>query len=249
MANPQKENGSTDIANELLEAIYSFGFNGTDLAIILCILRYTYGFHRKEHELSIKFISNATKRHKIEVSKSIKKLIASEVLIEYEKPSFASTREIGINKNYSKWNTHQLVKILTGSENTNTTVSEITNSPVSENTNQETKNIKLKNKLNIYNVDSSNQRERFEALWNLYPRKEGKENAFKKYQRICKRVDDETIKRGILNYIEEIQKKGTEKKYIKMGSTWFNGECWNDEYEDTSLNFENRKSEVNKIWQ
>ena len=56
MASPQKENGSTDIANELLEAIYSSNFNAPQLDIIYCLIRYTYGFHRKSHKLSINFI-------------------------------------------------------------------------------------------------------------------------------------------------------------------------------------------------
>lgn len=150
MANPQKENGSTDIANELLEIIYSSKFNGTELAIILCILRYTYGFHRKEHDLSITFIAKAINRHKLEVSKYINNLIKKNVLIEYEKPSFLSSRQVGINKDYSKWNTIQLVKLLTGNKNTNTTVSKITNTTVSKITNQETKNKTKKETKNIY---------------------------------------------------------------------------------------------------
>lgn len=145
MANPQKENGSTDIANELLEAIYSSNFNGTEYAILLCVLRYTYGFHRKEHSLSINFIAKATNKHKINISNTINNLIKNNVLIETKKPSFNSVREVGINKDYSKWNDYQLAKRLTVNENTNATVSELTNRGVSELTNQETKN-KTKNK-------------------------------------------------------------------------------------------------------
>ena len=56
----QLENGYTKIANELLVAIYGTNFNATQLKIILCVIRYTYGFNRKSHELSIGFISKAT---------------------------------------------------------------------------------------------------------------------------------------------------------------------------------------------
>lgn len=150
MANPQKENGSTDIANELLEIIYSSKFNGTELAIILCVLRYTYGFHRKEHSLSISFIAKAINRHKHEISKYIIKLINDNVLVETKKPSFNSVREVGINKDYSKWNYYQSVKLLTVSKTTNTTVSKITDTPVSKITDQETKNETKKETKNIY---------------------------------------------------------------------------------------------------
>ena len=80
-------------------------------------------------------------------------------------------------------------------------------------------------------VHSANRRERFEVLWSLYPRKEGKTNAFKKYEKICNKVDDETIKQGIERYIQYINNRNIESQYVKMGSTWFNGECWNDDYE------------------
>ena len=102
---------------------------------------------------------------------------------------------------------------------------------------------------NIYNIDRLGQidtiddakityEDRFNALWEIYPRKEGKVNAFKKFKKICKNVNDDDIKTGILKYIKYIQENKIEKQYIKQGSTWFNGECWNDEYNlggDTSV--------------
>lgn len=229
MANPQKENGSTDIANELLEAIYSSEFNGTELAILLCVLRYTYGFHRKKHELSLSFITKATHRHRNGVSRAINDLIKRNVLTQYSNPSFNSTREIGINKDYNKWVEIELHNDVPVTLECDRPVTLLCDTPVTVLCDQETKN-KTKNKTkNIY-VEKSTLKERFDALWMLYPRKEGKANAFKKYQRVCKNVEDEKIKKGILNYVERIKRENIDAKYIKMGSTWFNGECWNDEY-------------------
>lgn len=231
MANPQKENGSTDIANELLEAIYSFNFTANQFKIILCIIRYTYGFKRKSHNLSLNFIAKAINNNSKEfISREVKKLIKDNVLIEYSSPSFNSTRKIGINKDYSCWRSQQLTYKSTGDLEVNRTVDLQVNPPVDLQVNQETKNNKTKNKTkNIY-VENSTIKFRFDNLWKLYPRKEGKANAFKKYQKICKKVNDEIIEQGIKNYVEKIKKENIEEKYIKMGSTWFNGECWNDEY-------------------
>ena len=39
------------------------------------------------------------------------------------------------------------------------------------------------------------------------------------------------VKAGILNYLDYIKAKKIEPQFIKQGSTWFNGECWNDEYD------------------
>ena len=72
----------------------------------------------------------------------------------------------------------------------------------------------------------------FEELWSKYPRKEGKKAAFASYQRAKKKgatFDD--VKAGILNYLDYIKIKKIEPQYIKQGSTWFNGEHWNDEYD------------------
>ena len=72
----------------------------------------------------------------------------------------------------------------------------------------------------------------FEELWSKYPRKEGKKAAFASYQRAKKKgatFDD--VKAGILNYLDYIKIKKIETQYIKQGSTWFNGEHWNDEYD------------------
>ena len=69
-------------------------------------------------------------------------------------------------------------------------------------------------------------------LWNIYPRKEGKKAAFASYQRAKKKgVVFDDVKAGVLNYLDYIKAKKVEAKYIKQGSTWFNGECWNDEYD------------------
>lgn len=73
----------------------------------------------------------------------------------------------------------------------------------------------------------------FERLWQLYPRKQGKKEA-KKFYAIAVRngtaVDE--IEAGIKRYCEYIRKNGIEKQFIKHGSKWFEGQCWNDEYED-----------------
>ena len=73
----------------------------------------------------------------------------------------------------------------------------------------------------------------FEELWKLYPRKVGKTKALTYYKKARKNTTFEEVKQGILNYCAEIKKKKIDMKYIKHGSTWFNNQGWNDEYEVT----------------
>ena len=83
--------------------------------------------------------------------------------------------------------------------------------------------------------------EDFNKLWKLYPRKEGKKKAFEAYKRAIKNgITNKEIQTGIVKYLTQIKVQGTTKEYIKNGSTWFNQECWNDEY-----NLGQEKSPVN----
>lgn len=74
-------------------------------------------------------------------------------------------------------------------------------------------------------------REEFEKLWKLYPRKQGKETAFNAYKKaVAKGATNEEIAEGIRRYVEYIKANRIEARYIKHGATWFNQNCWNDEY-------------------
>ena len=73
----------------------------------------------------------------------------------------------------------------------------------------------------------------FNELWELYPRKQGKKKALDKYIQCMKNniTNYEIVKQGIINYNRHIEKNKVPNQYIKQGSTWFNNECWNDQYD------------------
>ena len=74
--------------------------------------------------------------------------------------------------------------------------------------------------------------EEFEYIWGRYPRKEGKKAALASYKRARKKgVEYTVVLNGVLNYLSYIKAKKIEPQFIKQGSTWFNGEHWNDEYD------------------
>lgn len=117
MASPQKENGYTSIANELLEQIYRRRFSASQLKILLLVIRFTYGFNRKTATLSNTFIAAGTGMHEITVSKEVGTLLRDNVLKLYKKPSFHNSRIIGINKDYESWLNHlELAEALRVSE-------------------------------------------------------------------------------------------------------------------------------------
>lgn len=88
------------------------------------------------------------------------------------------------------------------------------------------------NKENTSNQDSIETD--FEKLWKLYPNKKGKSAALKSYKRSIKNgTTNKQIQDGIVLYKKEIAVKGIEQSYQKHGSTFFSGECWNDDYESS----------------
>lgn len=102
-----------------------------------------------------------------------------------------------------------------------------TNNQQTTNNTQEGKEIKN-------NISSKFLEEEFETLWRMYPRKSGKKKSHDAYIRARKGgTTYEEVEAGILAYKDYIKAKGIEQQYIKMGSTYFNGKCWEDSYEET----------------
>lgn len=103
MANPQVENGYTKIANELIEALYRTKLNGTQFRIVLAIIRYTYGFSKKETNMSLSFISSATNQNRNQVKREIDELIKNNILTVVKEFDTKNSRTLQINKDYENW--------------------------------------------------------------------------------------------------------------------------------------------------
>ena len=92
-------------------------------------------------------------------------------------------------------------------------------------------------------TDDKTLTDRFESIWKDYPRKEGKKKAFASYKRALKNgVTDEEIMEGLEKYNQYIKKEKTDRKYIAHGSTWFNENRWQDEYDVNSNKGSNEKT-------
>ena len=82
--------------------------------------------------------------------------------------------------------------------------------------------------------------EDFEYLWNLYPKKQGKQTALKAYESAVKRgTTKEEVETGIRNYIAWLNANHTDAQYIKNGDTFFRGAHWQNDYTITGVNTNN----------
>lgn len=114
MANPQKEDGYTPIANEILDALVQAPFLGAELRVILYIIRKTYGFGKTEDGISLTQFEHATNQSRPTVVKAIKNLqLVNTIELVNSGNSKNSFNIYKFNKNYESWklvNTCQLVK-------------------------------------------------------------------------------------------------------------------------------------------
>lgn len=103
MASPQVENGYTRVSNELLKAIVRTKMNGTQFAIVLAVIRATYGFHKKSRTLGLAFFAVATKHNKRKIGIELNKLINKKILIVEKGHCLGHSRELKLNKDYESW--------------------------------------------------------------------------------------------------------------------------------------------------
>ena len=107
------------------------------------------------------------------------------------------------------------------------TVKPMTENPQQLNTESD---INITNKKLNINVQTEQE---FEEVWKIYPRKEDKKKAFLAYKTARKKASFDEIKKGVETYSNHIKASNTDKRYIKLGATYFNGECWANNYEQS----------------
>jgi phage replication O-like protein O len=82
LANPQKENGYTPIANEILEALYLVNLSPYEWRVLLFILRRTYGWRKPEDIISLSQFCDSVKLQRSHVCRSLKKLLHKNIITQ-----------------------------------------------------------------------------------------------------------------------------------------------------------------------
>jgi len=88
----------------------------------------------------------------------------------------------------------------------------------------------------------------FNSFWKAYPRKENKHQALTKYKSIIKKYDQDKLYEMLERYVNDIEIKKMEKKYIPHCSTWLNQKRYLDfeEYEIQAI--EQPEAAVTSNW-
>ncbi len=110
MANPQKENGFTPIANEIIESLVKIDLLGAEWRVLLFIIRKTYGYHKKSDRISFTQFEKGTGISRQTINKTIKNLVAKGLIVKICLP--AGNIGYSFIKDHENWvvKTHLLVK-------------------------------------------------------------------------------------------------------------------------------------------
>ncbi|WP_312993204.1 replication protein [Achromobacter animicus] len=97
---PQVEDGHTRLANELLEAMCRAGFSARQWAVVMAVVRKTYGYGKKADDISLGQLSSMTGIAKPHVSRAVNDLIVAGVL---RRSAGTFGNSLSLNKRYKQW--------------------------------------------------------------------------------------------------------------------------------------------------
>lgn len=237
MASPQTENGFTRIANELLDVILSYRCSTLQKEIILAVIRYTYGFQRKEAQLSVRFLAKYLSRSYQKVSVAVKGLIEKNVIhIVREYNCNQQARILKLNKDYDSWNS--LDSLPDGEQLPNS----IENSPPEGEQNSpldgEQRNKTPKKTLNKYSSQD------FEKFWSIFPNSElggkgSRKRAMSEFLKLSPgKVTLETLIAAVTKQAEYklfMKSKGEFVPQFQHVERWIKNERWNDEIPEQQI--------------
>lgn len=215
MANPQKENGYIQIANEIAEVLCKTQLSGYQNRLLWAIWRKTYGWNKKEDWVANSQLIELTGLKKGHVSRAKKELIERNILVT------KTGNKIQFNKDYSQW--WQLPKLVTTKKVTKIR----TELPKSEpklpklGDTKETIQKTLIQKTITPIVP-------FEKFWELYPNKKSKKVAFTLWCRLSNN-DKELCLTALPDHIKSDQWIRDGGRFIPHPSTWLNQRRWEDD--------------------
>ena len=102
MADPQLENGFTTVADELLEALALASLSAREYALVLAIIRRTYGWRKKKDQIAASQLAEATGIPSGKIWGLVRGLEEKHV-VTVHRPGPGKIVTIGIQKDHSKW--------------------------------------------------------------------------------------------------------------------------------------------------
>lgn len=97
---PQLEGGYTRIANELIDALLDAGLTSRQWAVVMAVIRKTYGFHKTRENLSLSQLSDMTGMSRANASRTVAELVERGILSRTDE---RASMVLGLIKRYKNW--------------------------------------------------------------------------------------------------------------------------------------------------
>lgn len=228
---------NTKVKNENFIVIQGYMINELNLkGNELLIYAIITGFSQDEGQVfsgSLQYLAEWTNSTKQSVIKCLKSLIEKGHINKNEKflngvkfCEYYSTKFNGV-VNKVEWGGKQ--SLIGGSKQSLTNNIDINN--IEDNINNKIENIYTP--IQEKKKDEELLKEEFDKLWELYPKKVGKEKSFTKYKKYrTSKGNDYCTYEEVFNGLERYLKYVKQNSWYSPadGSTWFNNKRWNDEY-------------------
>ena len=99
-ASPQAEDGHIDIANETAEVLAKTNLSEYENRILWVIWRKTYGWHKKQDQISFTQFQKATGLHRRHVQRTLKRLMERNIVASQ---GYSRIITYQFQKDYTKW--------------------------------------------------------------------------------------------------------------------------------------------------
>ena len=86
---------------------------------------------------------------------------------------------------------------------------------------------------NLGNITSNKDMSIFDDLWKMYPKKQGKGTAKTALVKALRKVPADQLQHSLALFVQSWGNK--DRKYLPFLATWLNGERWDDEIQEASL--------------
>ena len=228
------------MSNELFRAIKKFRISGEVRQVLDHIIQETYGWNRKEAQISLNDFCKELEVTKQSVSRSLRKLqemrminVNKSVNVNQSVKGFGIT--YSIQKDYDLWKplTNRLT-LTNRLKNVNQSVKEPLTNRLKASFYKDISLKTIKNTIAQIRKDLSvRDIESFEAFWKAYPRKIAKKECFTKWKSLIKGKSDDEVVVILKGLGKQLHSKEWQRdqKFIPYPLTWLNQGRWEDEIE------------------
>lgn len=238
---PQVEDGHIRIANELYEAIFLFKLRLSELNVLMMIVRKTYGYGKKEDDVSASQIGGMCGMSREHVTRALNAL--AEMGVIHKRPGrFGSV--VGVNKDYSQWKkvgekgsakSAQVCESVTSAKSAQVCKKR----PLGSAKSAQVDSAKSAHTIDNFPIDNQQKtlsdESVFAEAWKIYPKRVGgnsRKDALKAWTaRVKAGADPKRMIDGVKAYAKFAQDEGVEgTRFVMQASRFFGSGEHYDEY-------------------